>query len=101
MPESPLNPQESVPPAASRRMIRWDAVAAIIASLVGLLALVVGGYTAYIQREQVQAQVWPYLLPASSDVSAEYMWLNNGSARQSCAAWKCWSMASRSKIGMP
>lgn len=58
--------------------IRWDATAAVIASLVGLLALVTAGYTAYIQREQVQAQVWPYLLRASSDDSAEYMWMNKG-----------------------
>ncbi|HET7930599.1 MAG TPA: hypothetical protein VFL63_04315, partial [Rhodanobacteraceae bacterium] len=44
-------------------------MAAIIASFVGLLALIVAGYTAYIQRytaqiqtRQVQAQVWPYLI---------------------------------------
>jgi hypothetical protein len=60
------------------REIRWDAAAAIIASLVGLLALVVAGYTAYIQREQVRAQVWPFLMMASSDHSSEYMWLNKG-----------------------
>ncbi|MGH8155426.1 MAG: hypothetical protein ACREP0_09375 [Rhodanobacteraceae bacterium] len=47
--------------AATKRGIRWDAMAAIIASLVGLLALIVAGYTAYIQRQQVRAQVWPYL----------------------------------------
>ena len=48
--------------------VNWDAVAAIIAALIGLLALLVGGYTAYIQRQGVQteitgvrAQVWPYL----------------------------------------
>jgi hypothetical protein len=58
--------------------IRWDAAAAIIASLVGLLALVVAGYTAYIQRQQVRAQVWPYLLWANSDTQTEYMWLNKG-----------------------
>lgn len=64
--------------ASAKRGIRWDAAAAIIASLVGLLALVVAGYTAYIQRQQVSAQVWPYLLMASSDMSSEYMWLNKG-----------------------
>ena len=57
---------------------RWDAAAAIIASLVGLLALVVAGYTAYIQRQQVSAQVWPYLLWANSDNQVEYMWFNKG-----------------------
>lgn len=47
--------------------VTWDAVAAIIAAFVGLLALVVGGYTAYVQHQGVQteikgvrAQVWPY-----------------------------------------
>ena len=64
--------------ATARRGIRWDAAAAIIASLVGLLALVVAGYTAHIQRQQVSAQVWPYLMMASSDVSSQYMWLNKG-----------------------
>lgn len=69
------NPNES---ATSQRTIRWDAVAAIIATLVGLLALVVAGYTAYIQRQQVSAQVWPFLMLADSDNSSEYMWLNKG-----------------------
>lgn len=50
------------------KKVNWDAVAAIIAAFVGLLALVVGGYTAYVQHQGVQteikgvrAQVWPYL----------------------------------------
>lgn len=60
MPESPPNPDLQTD-AVTRRGIRWDAFAAIIASFVGLLALVVAGYTAYIQRQQVRAQVWPYL----------------------------------------
>ncbi|TAN03467.1 MAG: hypothetical protein EPN36_12980 [Rhodanobacteraceae bacterium] len=57
-----------------RREIRWDAVAAIIASLVGFLALLVTGYTAYIARytadiqtKQVQAQVWPWLEAGNND----------------------------------
>ena len=37
---------------------RYDAV---IATLVGLLALCVSGYTAYMQRQQVRAAVWPIL----------------------------------------
>jgi hypothetical protein len=48
-------------PAAERKERNWDAYAATIASLVGLLALIVSGYTAYIQRKQVAAQVWPRL----------------------------------------
>ena len=39
----------------------WDAFAAVIAALIGLLALCVSAYTAYLQRQQVRAQVWPYL----------------------------------------
>ena len=60
------------------RQIRWDAAAAIIAALVGLLALVVAGYTAYIQRQQVSAQVWPYLMWADSDNQTDFMWINKG-----------------------
>src|SRR5439155_10743622 len=37
---------------------RYDAV---IATLVGLCALCVSGYTAYVQRQQVRAAVWPIL----------------------------------------
>lgn len=37
---------------------RYDAV---IATLVGFLALCVSGYTAYMQRQQVRAAVWPIL----------------------------------------
>ena len=74
----PSNDRDEALAAATKRGIRWDAAAAIIASLVGLLALVVAGYTAYIQRQQVSAQVWPYLMMAGSDVSTEYMWLNKG-----------------------
>jgi hypothetical protein len=63
---------------APTRGVRWDALAAIIASLVGLLALLIAGYTAVLQRQQVRAQVWPYLLSASSDVSTQYLWMNKG-----------------------
>jgi hypothetical protein len=37
---------------------RYDA---LIATLVGVLALCVSGYTAYVQRQQVRAAVWPIL----------------------------------------
>ena len=66
------------PAAASGRALPWDALAAVIASLIGLLALGVAGYTAYLQRQQVRAEVWPYLLWASSDVATQYMWINKG-----------------------
>lgn len=58
--------------------IRWDALAAIIASLVGLLALLVAGYTAYIQRQQVRAQVWPYLIVGNDDLSQSLTVQNKG-----------------------
>jgi hypothetical protein len=61
------DPDKQAPPT-ERRPVQWDALAAIIASLVGFLALLVAGYTAYIarytaeiQNKQVQAQVWPHL----------------------------------------
>lgn len=71
MPESPP-PVDHKAPTAIGRIIRWDALAAIVASLVGLLALLVAGYTAYIQREQVRAQVWPYLAMGSSNADGQY-----------------------------
>lgn len=73
MPE-PQHDENASAPTIKRlgREIRWDAAAAIIASLVGLLALAVAGYTAYIQRQQVRAQVWPYLLMAKSNAGGRY-----------------------------
>jgi len=41
-----------------RRASRYDAV---IATLVGFCALCVSAYTAYVQRQQVRAAVWPIL----------------------------------------
>ncbi|MBU6417611.1 MAG: hypothetical protein KJS83_10640 [Xanthomonadaceae bacterium] len=68
-----------------RREIKWDAVAAIIASFVGFLALLVAGYTAYIQRytaeiqtKQVQAQVWPWLVAGNNDNELSVEVLNKG-----------------------
>lgn len=49
---------------APKKRTEWNAVAAVIAALIGLLALVVSSYTAMLQREQVRAEVWPYLQPA-------------------------------------
>jgi hypothetical protein len=55
--------------AQSRRRHRdWDALAAVIASLVGLLALGISAYTAYVQREQLRAQVWPKLSLGQSNM---------------------------------
>lgn len=56
----------------------WDGVAAVIAAFVGLLALCVSGYTAYLQRQQVRAQVWPYLEPGLSASRREVTLFNKG-----------------------
>ncbi len=56
----------------------WDGVAAIIAALVGLLALCVSGYTAFLQKQQVRAQVWPYLEPGMSASKREVVLFNKG-----------------------
>lgn len=77
MPEYPRPPDDSQLARASRGM-RWDALAAIIASLVGLLAVVVAGYTAYIQRQQVRAQVWPYLISGNNDLTQSLTVGNKG-----------------------
>ena len=71
-------PPEPTPGEAPPRARNWDAFAAIIASLVGLLALLVAGYTAHIQREQVRAEVWPYLIGGFTSVDNELMWVNKG-----------------------
>jgi len=56
----------------------WDAYAAVIASFVGILALAVSGYTAYEQRQQLRAQVWPYLQLWRSDVNVGFYITNQG-----------------------
>lgn len=60
-------------------------MAAIIASLVGFLALLVAGYTAYIERytaeiqnKQVQAQVWPHLHLSQSTFPPSIHVVNQG-----------------------
>ena len=56
----------------------WDGLAAIVAALVGFLALGVSGYTAYIQRQQVRAQVWPWLVAGNNDLEHSIEVLNKG-----------------------
>jgi len=58
--------------AASRGADRqhWDVLGVVIASLIGLLALLVSGYNAYVERQQVRAEVWPYLALAHQDLDA-------------------------------
>jgi hypothetical protein len=53
---------------------RYDAV---IATLVGVCALCVSGYTAYMQRQQVRAAVWPILEFDSSNQPDIHFTLSN------------------------
>ena len=62
---------------AGKRRRNWDALAAVIASFVGLLALAVSGYTAYVQREQLRAQVWPRVQPSYNNVGSVGMFVTN------------------------
>jgi hypothetical protein len=57
-----------------RSATRYEAV---IATLVGLLALCVSGYTAYMQRQQVRAAVWPLLQFNSSNAPDIHFTLAN------------------------
>src|SRR5882724_9527501 len=61
---------------ATRSASRYDAV---IATLVGLCALCVSGYTAYMQRQQVRAMVWPILyFDSSNDPDIHWTLANKG-----------------------
>src|SRR6266704_6766617 len=59
---------------ATRVASRYDAV---IATFVGLCALCVSGYTAYMQRQQVRAAVWPILQFDSSNAPDIHFTLAN------------------------
>ena len=63
---------------AARGVRNWDALAALIAALIGVMALLVSGYTAYIQRQQVRAQVWPYLIIGYADNDRSIVVVNKG-----------------------
>jgi hypothetical protein len=59
---------------ATRSASRYDA---FIATFVGLCALCVSGYTAYMQRQQVRAMVWPILEFVSSNDPNIHLSLTN------------------------
>jgi hypothetical protein len=59
----------------TRRASRYDVV---IATLVGLCALCVSAYTAYVQRQQVRAAVWPILEFDSSNAPIHFILANKG-----------------------
>jgi hypothetical protein len=67
------DPHASTPAPPDRTVARprrsWDAYIAILATLIGFLALLVAGYTAHVQRQQLRAQVWPYLSIATGNVA--------------------------------
>jgi hypothetical protein len=66
----------AVPEEKERRSAsRYDAVVAIF---VGFLALCVSGYTAYMQRQQVRAAVWPILEFDSSNGPIRFTLANKG-----------------------
>ena len=59
----------------TRGASRYDVV---IATIVGFLALCVSGYTAYMQRQQVRAAVWPILEFDSSNGPVRFPLANKG-----------------------
>ena len=60
----------------TRSASRYDA---LIATFVGLCALCVSGYTAYMQRQQVRAMVWPILeFESSNDPNIHLSLTNKG-----------------------
>jgi hypothetical protein len=69
---------ESAAPEKQPRERHWDALAAVVAALIGFLALLVSGYTAYVQRQQVRAQVWPFLLIGYADPDRSIIVMNKG-----------------------
>jgi hypothetical protein len=68
---------DAKPTPSIRRKRDWDAYAAVIASFIGLLALCVSGYTAYVQRQQVHAQVWPRVELTSSNYQGVGLTITN------------------------
>jgi hypothetical protein len=61
-----------------RQRHHWDGYAAVVASFVGLLALLLSGYTAYLQRQQVRAEIWPNLQIENSTKNLQYYAVNRG-----------------------
>jgi hypothetical protein len=66
----------------------YDAYAAVIASLIGLVALLLSGYTAYVQRQQLRAQVWPHLELANSTGNLKLYLGNDGTGPARVTAFR-------------
>ncbi|HEY4283886.1 MAG TPA: hypothetical protein VGM62_12545, partial [Chthoniobacterales bacterium] len=60
---------------ATRSASRYETY---IATFVGLCALCLGGYTAYMQRQQVRAMVWPILEFGSNNGPIKLTLANKG-----------------------
>lgn len=65
-------------PGPERSRTNWDMVAALVAVFVGVCALGVSVYTARLQRQQIEAQTWPYLQLWRSNVERRYNLSNRG-----------------------
>src|SRR4051812_36288385 len=63
-----------MPRAEGTRVRRYET---IVATLVGVSALFVSGYTAYVQRQQVRAAVWPILEFSTSNDPTIRLTLDN------------------------
>jgi hypothetical protein len=73
-----------------RRRLNWDAVAAIIAALIGLLAILVSAYEVRSIRQQTQAQVWPHLTIGTTGILPDFM-AKNGSSREDGGGLTAWN----------
>jgi hypothetical protein len=77
--DNPVNPVSNMSMSeekATRGASRYDAV---IATFVGVCALCLSGYTAYMQRQQVRAAVWPILeFDTSNGPDIHYTVANKG-----------------------
>ena len=60
LPPSPMTSEHPGPPPRHRRL-RNRQLAAITSGFVGALALATSFYNVYLQRRQIEAQVWPHL----------------------------------------
>lgn len=76
--EDSRNDGNEVSAAKPRRHVNWDAVAAIIAALIGLIAILVSTYNAFMVRQQTRAYVWPHLQLAWSGRKPGIVAINSG-----------------------
>jgi hypothetical protein len=58
---APAGLRDTIPPVPMNQQERALRYETIIVTLIGISALFVSGYTAYVQRQQVRAAVWPIL----------------------------------------